>query len=86
MLQYQAISLQLYVLRDIEAYRLIKEGRSKRMDIQGQTPAKVLIICFHFHLSSNKQWFANFKILHISSLYISPTFTNITISFMKSIL
>ena len=64
-----------------EACPLIKEGRSKRMGIQGQTLAKTLIIQFHLHLLTNKQWLADFKIL-----YISFTFTNIKSPFMKSIL
>ena len=50
------------------------------MKVQGQTPARNLITQFHFHLSTNKQWLAAFK-----ALYISSTFTNITIPFMKSI-
>ena len=70
---------QLYLLQD-EACPLIKEGRSKHMDIQGQTPAKALIIQFHLHLSTNKQWLADLKIM-----YISSTFTNITVPFMNSI-
>ena len=38
-LQYQALSLHLYLLQD-EACPIIKEGRSKRMDVQGQSPEK----------------------------------------------
>ena len=72
-LQFQTRSLQLHLLRD-EARLLITEGRSKRKDIQGQTPAKHLIIQFHLRILTNKQWLADFKIL-----YISSTFTNITI-------
>ena len=78
-LQYQTLSLQPYHLQD-EACLLIKQGRSKCMDLQGQAPAKTLIIQFHLHLSTNKQWLAGFKIL-----YISSSFTNITIPSMKSI-
>ena len=72
------LSLKLYLLKD-EACPLIKERRSKRMDIQRQTLAKSSIIQFH-HLLTNKQWLVHFKIL-----YISSTFTNITMLFMKSI-
>ena len=71
-LQYQTLSLQLYLLQD-EACPLIKEARSKHIDIQGQAPAKTLIIQFHFYLSTNKQWLADFSIL-----YISSTFSNCT--------
>ena len=67
------LSLQLYLLQD-EASPLIKEGRSKRMDIQGKTPAKNLIIQFHLHLSINNQWLADFKILYISSPFTTNTF------------
>ena len=63
-----------------EACPLIKEGCSILMDIQGTTPAKTLIIQFHLHLSANKQWLADFKIL-----YISSSFTNTKLLFMKSI-
>ena len=63
-----------------EACPLIKEGRSKRMGIQGQTVAKTLIIQYHLHLLTNKQWLADFKIL-----YISFSFINIKSPFMKSI-
>ena len=59
---------------------LIKEGHSKRMGIQGTAPPKTMVIQSHFHLSTNKQWLADCKILHISS-----TFSNIAIPFMKSI-
>ena len=45
------LSLRLYLLQD-EASILIKKWRSKRMHIQGQTPAKTLIIQFHLHLST----------------------------------
>ena len=75
--QYQTLSLQLYLLQD-EACPLTKERLNKRMEIQGQTPAKTLIIHFHLHLSTNKQWLTDFKILSISS-------TNTKIPFMKSI-
>ena len=78
-MQYQTLSLQPYLLQD-EACLLIKQGRSKCMDLQRQAPAKTLIIQFHLHLSTNKQWLAGFKIL-----YISSSFTNITIPSMKSI-
>ena len=71
--------MRLLFLQD-EACPLKKEGHSKRMDSQGQTPAKTLIIQLHLHLSTNKQWLANLKIL-----YISSTFTNVWIAFMKSI-
>ena len=71
-LQYQPLSLHLYLLRD-EALSLLKDGHSKRMGIQQQTPAKTLFIQFHFCLLINKQWLADFKIL-----YISSTYTNIT--------
>ena len=67
------LSLQLYLLQD-EASPLIKEGHSKRMDIQGQTPAETLIIQFHIHLSTNKQWLADLKILYISSTFTTNTF------------
>ena len=67
------LSIQLYLLQD-EASPLVKEGHSKRMDIQGQAPAKTLIIQFHLHLSTNKQWLANFKILYISSTFTSNNF------------
>ena len=50
------------------------------MDIQRMIPAKTLIIQFHLHLSTNKQWLADFK-----TLYSSSTFTNIKIPFMKFI-
>ena len=56
-----------------EACHLIKEARSKRIDIQEQAPTKTLIIQFHLHLSTSKQWLADFKILFISS-----TFSNCT--------
>ena len=72
-LQYQILSLQLYFLQD-EAYPLIKEGRSKHMGIQGQTPAKTLIIQFYLHLLTNKQWLADFKILYISSTFTANTY------------
>ena len=72
-LQYQTLSLQLYLLQN-EASPLIRKGRSKRMDIQGQTPAKTLMIQFHLHLSTNKQWLADFKILYISSTFTTNTF------------
>ena len=39
------------------------------MDIQGQIPAKTLIIQLHLHISTNKQWLADFKILYISSMF-----------------
>ena len=68
MFQYQALSLQLYLLK---VCPLIKEGRSERMDIQVQTPRKTLIIQFHLHISTNKQWLADFKILYISSTFTS---------------
>ena len=61
-MQYQTLSLEIYVLQD-EGCPIIKEGRSKRMDTQGYTQAKPLIIQFHLHLSTNKQWLADFKIL-----------------------
>ena len=41
--QYQTLSMQLYILWD-DASSLIKEGRSKYVDIIGKTPAKTLII------------------------------------------
>ena len=72
-LQYQTLSVQLYLLQD-EATHLIKEGRRRRMDIQGQAPAKTLIIQFHLHLSTNKQWLADFKILYILSTFTTNTF------------
>ena len=72
-LQYQTLSLQPYLLQD-EATHLIKEGRRRRMDIQGQAPAKALIIQFHLHLSTNKQWLADFKVLYISSTFTINTF------------
>ena len=65
--------MQVYLLQD-EAYPLIKEGRSKRMDIQWQTLAKTLIIQFHLHLSTKKQWLADFKILYILSTFTTNTF------------
>ena len=71
--QYQALPLQLYLLQD-EASPLIKNGHSKRMVIQVQTPAKTLTIQFYLHLSTNKQWPADFKILYISSTFITNTF------------
>ena len=71
--QYQALPLHLYLLQD-EASPLIKNGHSKRMDIQVQTPAKTLTIQFYLHLSTNKQWPADFKILYISSTFITNTF------------
>ena len=67
------LSLQLYLLQN-EASPLTKEGRSKRMDIQGQIPAKTLIIQFHLHLLTNKQWLVDFKILYISSIFTANTF------------
>ena len=76
-LQYQTLSLQLYLLQN-EAYPLIKEWLVKHRDTQGQAPARNLIIQFHLHLSTSKQWLADFKIL-----YISSTFTNLTIPLMK---
>ena len=80
-LQYQPLSLQLYLLR-VEVCPLLKEGRSERMDIQGQTPANTLIIQFHLHLSTIKQWLAEFEHLILN---ISSTFTNITMPLMKFI-
>ena len=71
-LQYQTLSLQLYLLQD-EACPLINEARSKLQ----QTPVKPLIIQFHLYLSTNKQWLADFKILSISSN--SSNCTNIAI-------
>ena len=68
-----SLSLQLYLLQD-EASLLIKVGRSKHMDIQGQTPAKTLIILFHLHLSINNQWLADFKIFYILSPLTTNTF------------
>ena len=44
------------------------------MAIQVQTPAKTLTIQFYLHLSTNKQWPADFKILYISSTFITNTF------------
>ena len=61
-MQYQTLSLQIYLLQD-EVCPIIKEGRSKRMDTQGQTQAKPLIIQFHLRLSTNKQWLVDFEIL-----------------------
>ena len=43
-----------------EACPLIKQERSKRMDIEEKTPAKTLIIQSHLHLSSNNEWLAEF--------------------------
>ena len=63
-LQYQTLSLQLYLLQDQDC-PLIKEGRSKCMDIQGQTPGKTLIIQFHLHHLQNKLELADFKILKL---------------------
>ena len=63
-LQYQTLPLQLCLL---QACPLIKQARNKRMGIHGQAPAKTLIIQFHPHLSTDKQWLADFKILYISS-------------------
>ena len=75
-LRYQALALQLYLLQD-EAWLLTKEVHSKRMDFQGQAPAKPLIIQFHLHVSINKQCLEDLKILHISSAY--SNYTNIAI-------
>ena len=44
------------------------------MEIQRQTPAKTLTIQFDLHLSTNKQWLADFKILYISSTFTTNTF------------
>ena len=64
-----SLSLQLYLLQD-EASPLIKEGRSKRMDIQGHTPAKTLIFQFHLHLSTNKQVASRLQdIVHLIYFY-----------------
>ena len=41
-----------------EACPLIKQEHSKCMDIEGQTPAKTLIIQFQLHLSTNNEWLA----------------------------
>ena len=54
MLQYQTLSLQLYLVQD-EACPLTNDGRGKRMEVQGETPPKILVIQFHVHLSTNKQ-------------------------------
>ena len=70
------LSLQLY-LSQIEASLLIKEECSKRMHIQGQTLAKKFIIQFYLHLSTNKQWLADFKILYISSTFTTNTFQEV---------
>ena len=53
---------------------LINDGRSKRMDVQVQTPAKTLIIQLHLHLSTNKQWLTDFKILYVLSIFTTNTF------------
>ena len=63
MFQYQALSLQLYLLQDKGL------ALSELMNIQEQTPQKTLIIQFHLHISTNKQWLAAFKILYISSTF-----------------
>ena len=79
MLQYQTLSLQLYLVQD-EACPLTNNGRGKSMEVQGETPPKTLVNQFHVHLLTNKQGLSAFKILCISS-----TFTYIAIPFVKSI-
>ena len=68
-------SLQLYLLRD-EVYPLLKWD----IKCMGISPAKNFDHPLPSHLSSNKQWLADFEIL-----YVSSTFTNITMPFMKPI-
>ena len=48
---------------------LIKERRSKCMDIEKQAPVKNLLIQFHLHLSNNTQWLADFSRYFTSHLY-----------------
>ena len=73
-LQHQTLcTLQLYLLQD-EVSPLIKEGCSKRIGNQGQAPAKTLIIQYHLHLSTNKQWLADLKVLYILSTFTTNTF------------
>ena len=62
-------SLQLYLLRD-EASHTKLYVTIHSLKPEGQTPAKTLIIQFPLHLSTNKQWLADFKILYISSTFI----------------
>ena len=57
---------------------LIKQGRSKRIDIEGQAPVKNLIIQFNLHISTKVVVSKLFKIL-----YISSTLTNIAIPFIS---
>ena len=54
MLQYQTLSLQLYLVQD-EACPLTNNGRGKSMEVQGETPPKTLVNQFHVHLLTNKQ-------------------------------
>ena len=54
MLQYQTLSLQLYLVQD-EACPLTNNGRGKSMEAQGETPPKTLVNQFHVHLLTNKQ-------------------------------
>ena len=58
-----------------EACLLTKEGRSKRLDTDGQTQAKTLTIQFHLHLSTNNQTFQD--IVHLIYFYQYNTFTEV---------
>ena len=44
-----------------QACLLINQGRSKRMDIEGQAPTRILCIQFHHHLSINNERLAAYS-------------------------